>query len=210
MYRRCVRIHAKWAFIVPYSISNLLKVSKFSQVGIRPKCSFLINYDAICSLHLVGKGTKFFWFEQIFFSLWRFVSAASPREVGVINVSWSCPLIRGSACSPFGKGRGVCFELIIPYMCSERRVRSPKKTRVSLCEKNRLSLKKYWCDFNISRCYGRGSEKLRSTSALASLKLRSEGGKMAKVGRGCYVAVAELDRVFPEIWPFLRETGLGI
>ena len=53
--------------------------------------------------------------------------------------------------------------------------------------------------FNISSGISLASEKLRSTSAVASLKLRSEGGKMAKVGRGCYVAVAEVDRMFSEI-----------
>ena len=63
---------------------------------------------------------------------------------------------------------------------------SPK----SICER----AVKIQSDFNISRGKGTGSGKLRLSSALAPLKLRSEGGKKAEAGRSFYVAVAEVDR----------------
>ena len=68
---------------------------------------------------------------------------------GVINVSWCYPLIRGSACSPFGKGRGM-FRANNSLYAFRKECVKPEENKGQSMYKDRPSLKKYRYDFNIS------------------------------------------------------------
>lgn len=145
---------------------------------------------------------KFFFIVAICFS-WT-PARTEPESLMFLGVT---PLFVGLRALLSERG-GECFELIIPYMRSERSVWSPKKTRGSLCTKTGLLSKSTDMILTFRDETGEG----RGSSAVVSLNLRSSFARRAEKWRRWGVAAMWLWRrwmgCFPKFGRFCVKQAL--